>query len=55
MSGQFPVHFLGLAGTFQRIPDYSDAFGGWSAIALYGSYLSVLGATCLLCCVRAPH
>jgi cytochrome c oxidase subunit 1 len=34
------MHFLGVAGTPKRVPDYPDAFQIFNKIASYGSYVS---------------
>src|ERR687889_324788 len=35
----FPMHFLGLQGMQRRIPDYADAYAGWTHVATIGGML----------------
>jgi cytochrome c oxidase subunit 1 len=44
----FPMHFLGLAGTPHRIPNYPDAYVGWNAFSSFSSYVFVIRIFCFL-------
>jgi len=43
-----PMHFLGLAGSPRRIPDYPDVFAGWNYVSSFGSAISLFSAILFL-------
>lgn len=50
-----PMHFLGLAGLPRRVPDYPEAFAGWSTFMTYGSFLTIISLLLFFYAVLSVH